>query len=68
MRFEFRQHRVAGQGSRIDEPGVGNRFLQGQKGALAHFPAPEILERLEPKEREPELFLQGWFEGRGDLE
>src|SRR5262249_31123189 len=60
---------VLWQGRRIEQPRVGNHFLQLAEILLAQFASPKLAQRLHPKKCEPHFLLQVRLDRRsnGDL-
>ena len=60
--------RVRRQGLRIQNPGAGDDFLQGQKMAFAQGAPPVLPQGAHPEQGEPQLFLEERFPRRRHLD
>src|SRR6266536_5154934 len=62
-------HRVLRQRRWVQQPRVGDHFLQLDKIFVAQFASPKFSKRLKPKKREPHFLFEIWFDRRrnGDL-
>src|SRR5215469_14775875 len=57
---------MLGQRSWIQQPGVGNDFLQLGEIFFTEFASPKFAQRLKPEQREPHFLLEIGFDGRRD--
>src|SRR4028118_1218983 len=65
--LQSRNRGVLRQRRRIEDPCVGDVFLQLEKMAFTEFPAPEFAQWPHPEKSEPELLLEIGFDRRSDV-
>ena len=66
MNFQAWYNCMLRQGRWIEQPRVGDYFLQLAEIFLAEFASPKLAQRLHPKKRKPHFLFEIWLDRRRD--